>query len=373
MKVALLTIVLALVPGASTRHLTYSQEQPLSSVVGLVTALDRANNSITIKTDQNLSVTIKGTDSTLYLRVAAGAQSLNDAAPITFAGIAAGDRVLVRGNKGDSDFKALRVVVLTKDDLAKRRSQELEDWKKRGVAGVVKSVNAQSSEISIQLRGASAGVLTIGANGSPIRRYTSGSITFEDAKASALNEISVGDQLRALGDKSDDGKAFKAQAVVFGSFKTIGATITAVDLQTGELSATTLEQKKPLQIKVIKESLIHRIPASLVPAIVQRVRPPATPPAGPSATQPSPQNAGGDVQQLIDALPSVSLSELKAGDVVSITGIREQDETKLTAIKLVAGVDAVLRALTPAPGRPQVVRLSAGLPNAFDFSVIPIN
>ena len=73
---------------------------------------------------------------------------------------------------------------------------------------------------------------------------------------------------------------------------------------------------------------------------------------------------------MIDSLPSLPVSDLKVGDVVSVTGVKEQNEAKMTAIKLVAGVDAVLRALQ-TPGRPQVVRLSAGLPNAFDFSVIP--
>lgn len=146
------------------------------------------------------------------------------------------------------------------------------------------------------------------------------------------------------------------EAAVFGTFKTVGATINSIDPQTGQLSATTLEQKQPLQIKVIRESLIHRIPASLVPQLVQRIKPP---------------HQGGDVQQLIDALPAVTAAELKVGDVVSVTGIHEPNETNITAIKLVAGVDAVLKALAPAPGRPQVVRLSAGLPNAFDFSVIP--
>ena len=45
----------------------------------------------------------------------------------------------------------------------------------------------------------------------------------------------------------------------------------------------------------------------------------------------------------------------------------------LVAIKLSAGVDLVLKALAPPPGKPQIVRLSAGLPTVFDFSVIPIN
>jgi hypothetical protein len=49
------------------------------------------------------------------------------------------------------------------------------------------------------------------------------------------------------------------------------------------------------------------------------------------------------------------------------------DDAHLVAIKVAAGVDLVLKALAPAPGRPQSVRLSAGLPTVFDFSVIPVN
>ncbi len=91
----------------------------------------------------------------------------------------------------------------------------------------------------------------------------------------------------------------------------------------------------------------------------------------PALAQKARANSQTEVQQLIETLPVVALSDLKAGDVVSITGIREKDDTRFTAIKFVAGVDAVLRAMAPQPGRPQTVRLSAGLPNAFDFSVIP--
>ena len=76
---------------------------------------------------------------------------------------------------------------------------------------------------------------------------------------------------------------------------------------------------------------------------------------------------------MIDTLPSVSLSDIKPGDVLAVTGAVEKDESRLVAIKLAAGVDLVLKALAPAPGKPQVVRLSAGLPTVFDFSVIPIN
>lgn len=329
----------------------------LSSVVGTVGAVEKNDRTLSIKTDQNATILIKADNATVYLRVPAGAKSLEQAAPISFDEIATGDRVLARGTKAENEFAAVRIVVLSKDDVAKKRERDLEQWRTRGIAGVVKALNLATSEINVELRGAGPGnVMIINSGASEFRRYTASSIHFEDAKQSNFAQISVGDQLRALGDKSADGKSFKAEAIVSGSFRTIGATLTAIDLQKGEISATTLDQKKPIQIATLKESSIHRIPATLVPTIAQKARAIAQ---------------AGEVQQLIDALPALSLSELKVGDVVSITGIREKDDVSMTAIKLVAGVDAVLKAMAPQPGRPQTVRLSAGLPNAFDFSVIP--
>ena len=80
-----------------------------------------------------------------------------------------------------------------------------------------------------------------------------------------------------------------------------------------------------------------------------------------------------EVQQMIDSLPSVSLTDIKTGDVLAVTSAVGKDETRLTAIKLAAGVDLVLKAMMPQPGKPRLVRLSAGLPGVFDFSVVPIN
>jgi hypothetical protein len=332
--------------------------QQTSSIVG--TVVDRTANTVTIKTDQNVSIQLEPTDKTIYLRVPAGAQSLDQAAPIKAGEIAAGDRVLARGTKTDSGFAAWRIVVLAKADIANRRERELEEWRKRGISGIVKAVDAPAAQIQLELRGAGQSTqqgttITINATGSAFRRYTSSSIAFEDAMQSNIAGILVGDQMRALGDKSADGKSFNADAIVSGSFRTIGATLTSIDLTKGEIVGTTLEQKKPIQIATLKESSVRRIPAALVPALAQKAR----------------ANSQAEVQQLIDTLPVVALSDLKPGDIVSLTGIREKDDTRITAIKLVAGVDAVIKAMAPQPGRPQAVRLSAGLPNAFDFSVIP--
>ena len=118
--------------------------------------------------------------------------------------------------------------------------------------------------------------------------------------------------------------------------------------------------------------MLHRISSPVVAAIAQKVKSDG---GKPSAPQPGQKSAPPviDVQQMIDTLPAISLADIKTGDVLAVTGAVEQDESRIVAIKLSAGVDLVLKALAPPPGKPQVVRLSAGLPAVFDFSVIPIN
>ena len=184
--------------------------------------------------------------------------------------------------------------------------------------------------------------------------------------------------MRALGDKSVNGHSFEAEKIVSGAFKTIGVTVAEVDPQKSEIRASTLDQKKPIVIILNTDSVLHRISPPVAAAIAQKAKAEAGKPLTPSTPQSPPgQKSAGqpviDVQQMIDTLPSVSLSDIKPGDVLAVTGAIEKDESRLVAIKLAAGVDLVLKALAPAPGKPQVVRLSAGLPTVFDFSVIPIN
>ncbi len=81
--------------------------QQTSSIVG--TVVDRTANTLTIKTDQDVSVRLEPTDKTIYLRVAAGAQSLDGASPIKVDDIATGDRVLARGIQTSSGFAVVRV------------------------------------------------------------------------------------------------------------------------------------------------------------------------------------------------------------------------------------------------------------------------
>src|SRR5207248_1598794 len=231
-----------------------------------------------------------------------------------------GDRVLAHGTKTDLTFAAQRLVVMPVAEVAKKREHDLDEWKRRGIGGVVRDVNPQTRAITLELRGAGAGtrveVVTTKAN---FRRYVAGSLRFEDAKASSLSEVRVGDQLRALGDRSADARSFVAEQIVSGAFKTVGVTVVEIDPQKGEIHATTLDQKKPITIAINQDSVLHRISPPVAVAIAQKAKADAG-----KASPPQPGQKPGqpviDVQQMIDTLPAVSLANLTAGDVLAVTG-----------------------------------------------------
>jgi hypothetical protein len=376
-RTTLVVSMLAAVIALGTGAVCAAQQSTVESVVGAVTNIDKNGRSATIKIDTGTVITLKTDDGTICLRTHANEKTLAKAVPIQFTEINVGDRVLGHGTRSENEFLAQRVVVLTKADVEKKREGELDEWRRRGIGGIVRDLNVHTQEVNLELRGTATGgrVMIVTAK-ADFRRYASGTLRFEDAQPSNFMDLRVGDQLRALGDKGADG-AFRAEKIISGAFKTIGVTISEIDLQRNEIKATSLDQKKPIVISITKDSVLHRIPPLVALAIAQKAMANKLASAGTSSLQASPapkaSPAAGqsiDVQQVIDGLPTISAGDLKPGDVLAVTSAVEKDESRVTAIELVAGVDLVLKAIAPKPGKPQVVRLSAGLPSVFDFSVV---
>jgi len=350
-----------------------SAQEKVDSLVGAVTKVDINAKTVTLKTDGGAAISIQADQNTICLRLPAGERTLSKATPAKLDEIAVNDRVLAHGAKTDRGFLAQRLIVMPATEVARKREHDLDDWKRRGIGGIVRDVNAQNGEITLELRGTGAGArLPIKTKSATFRRYLPGSLRFEDARASQIAEVHVGDQLRALGDKSAESTTFIAEQIVSGAFKTIGVSITAVDTAKGQLTAATLDQKKPITIFVNNDSVLHRISPAVANAIAQRAKGESAKSA-PAQAAAKPSQPVIDVQQMIDTLPTIALGDIKPGEVLAVTGAVGDDDAHLVAIKVAAGVDLVLKALAPAPGKPQTVRLSAGLPAIFDFSVIPVN
>src|SRR5437660_8791960 len=117
-------------------------QQKVESVVGAVADIDRSSKQATIKTDSGEMITLKTDDNTLCLRIPAGEKTLNKAAPIQFADITIGDRILAHGTKMDQGFVSQRLVVMPAAEVARKREHDLEEWKQRGVGGIVREIDA---------------------------------------------------------------------------------------------------------------------------------------------------------------------------------------------------------------------------------------
>jgi hypothetical protein len=344
----------------------------IMGVIGEVKAIDAGANQMIVRADSGVIFTVNLSDKTQYKRVPPGEKTLANATAISVTDVGAGDRVFARG-KVAADQKtvpALQVIVMSKADLAKKQEQERAEWRRRGVSGIVSSLNPSTQEITVSSRslmGATQAVIIPVTNKVLLRRYPPDTIPkYSEAKASKFEEVKVGDQLRALGDKTADGTHLTAEEVVFGTFRIAGGTVTAIDPAANQIRITDLQSKKPITILLKPESVLRRLPAGMfgggmggpggpgagqgAPGQTQQ-RPQGAGPGGPQGggARPGGGGAGRNMADMLESLPVISVNDVKVGDVVLMSSLQGADPTQLTAISLVAGVEPLLALMAARP------------------------
>lgn len=357
--------------------------------IGTIKAIN--GSAITLSSSSGPDTIINVQASARLLRMAPGDKDLKNASPIQLADLKVGDTIRARGQASTDgqSIAALEIIVITSGAIDAVRDQIRQDWQKRGMGGLVKSVDPAANTVTISVTGLS-GTKTIAVHCTAktvLRRYAPDSVKFDDAKPSTLTEIKPGDQLRARGDRSADGLEVTAEEIVTGSFQNIAGTVNSVDPSAGTLNVQDLLSKKPAVIKVTPDSQLHKIPAEMATMIAARLKhtnggaggangssapagapdggrpsPPAggppggaAPSAGPAGAAPNGNGAGGarrngDFQQMLSRMPTVTLADLKKGDAVLIVATQGS-----TAITLLSGVEPILQA---APGASQAAMLT---------------
>ncbi|HKG45877.1 MAG TPA: hypothetical protein VKB02_04065 [Pyrinomonadaceae bacterium] len=357
--------------------------------IGEVKTIDATAKQLTIKTDAGSMVSVSLSDKTTYKKLAPGETSLTNATDVAFTDLAEGDRVMARGNVSadQKSVPAVMVVVMTKGDLAKKQEAERAEWRRRGILGVITALKPDTKEITISNRtmaGTQSVVIPV-TDKTEMRRYAPDSIKFTDAKPSDFGELKVGDQLRALGDRTDDPLRFNPQKVVTGSFRTVGGVVTAIDPATGEIKINELEKKTPLTIVIKQDAVLRRFPAQMGGmGLGPRPAGPGGPaPAGGAApasggqagAQQRPQGGGPggggpggprpgggfNINDMLERLPAIAIADVKVGDTIIVSSTQGVDPTRLTAISLVAGADTMLAMLAPRPQAGQAPNPAAGL------------
>lgn len=321
----------------------FAQNKP-TSFFGSITSFKVEDTTIVVTPDKADPVDVKLTPETVFKRVAPGENSLKNAADMKMTDMAKGDRVLVSLKPGTSE--AMRIVVMSATDITKRNEADRQDWNTRGISGVVSA--KAGNTVTIKKRGiGSEIVMTVTVDDkTAYRRYNSDSVKFADAKISKLDEVSVGDQLRARGVKSEDGLKVTAEEVVFGTFVTKAGTITAINPDTKEMTVTELGTNKPLTIKFTADSQIKKMPAMM--GMMGRGGAPGAGPGGP----PAGPSKMPDMSQMLERMPAAKLDELKTGEKVVVSSTKGAKPDEITAIMLLGNADMVIQMATvPSGGR----------------------
>jgi hypothetical protein len=375
-----------------------------NGAIGEVKVIDNAAKQLIVKTDAGSLVTVALGDKTVYMRLAPGEKTLTNATKIAFSDVGEGDRVWARGKVSDDhkSVPATALIVMNKVDIAKKQEAERAEWKKRGVLGIITALKPETKEITISSRtmaGPQALIIPV-SDKVEMRRYAPDSIKFADARPANFEELKVGDQLRALGERNADGSAFTAEKVVTGSFKTVAGVITAVDVATGELKINDLQTKQPLTIVVKQDAVLRKFPAAneMGSMMMMMGRGPGggaaagqTPP-GQTASKPPPnggqgagQGPGGggpgggmrmggggmNMQDMLERLPTISLADVKVGDTIIVSSTKGADPSRLTAISLISGADTLLNMLAARQpqGGPTAPNPAAGLGSGMQFGI----
>src|SRR6185436_11636041 len=95
------------------------------------------------------------------------------------------------------------------------------------------------------------------------QRYAADSVKFSDAKTSSFGELSVGDQVRALGNRSADGTRLEPEQIVSGAFRNVSGAVKEVHADRHEVVMTDQESGKPVTVTVGEDAMIRRIPAEM--------------------------------------------------------------------------------------------------------------
>lgn len=348
-------------------------------VVGVIKSIN--GNTVSLTTDAGVDVSVTIQPTTRLMRLAPGQTDLKTATAIQLSDVQVGDRMLVGGTPADDgkSVTATTAVIMKKSDVAEKQQHDREEWQKNGVGGVVKAVDVASGTITLSTGtlGAPNTMAVHVSKGTIIRRYAPDSVKFDDAKPGTLEQIKVGDQLRARGTKSGDGKEMAAAEIVSGTFRSIAATVLSSDAANNTITVTDLANKRPVTLKIAPDSQMHQLPAMFAQRIAMRLKggtpgqagansaggaeahnPPSG--AGTSGGSGSPGEArpggfgggrpGGapDFQQMLNRMPAVELSQLQKGDAVMIVATEGTAESPSQVIILLSGVEPILTAASPS-------------------------
>jgi len=324
--------------------------------VGVVKSI--SGNTLVLKSDAGPEITITVADGARLLRLAPGQTDLKSAATITLADLQVGDRMLVRGRAGDNGAITASTIVLMKQaDVAQKQQHDREDWQKRGAGGIVSAIDPTAGSFTVSVT-PTLSVVVKTTKDTSFLRYAPSSVQFSDAQKGTIDQIKTGDQLRARGARSADGKELTAEEVISGTFRNIAGTISSIDAANNAITVKDLLAKKSVVIKFNSDSQLRKLSPQMAQRLAFFLKGGAQAaqggaPAGgqmpasgaPAGNAPGPRPGGApDFQQMLSRIPAVTLADLQKEDAVMVVATQGTTGNEVTAITLLGGVEPILTA-----------------------------
>jgi hypothetical protein len=335
----------------------FAQTPPPARIVGSITAINASAHQVTVKSLTGETAELAILPLSHILHLPPGETDMKKAETLTIGDLTVGEE-LVATYQPSADQKtkeARTLLVRTKADLEELAKKDDEDWRKRGVTGNLTAMDAAAKSFTVK---AGSKELTVKPEEkTEYLRYSPDSARSTDAKPSSFAELKAGDEVHVLGNKNAEGTEIAAEKVVFGFFPQIAATIKSVNAAGNEMVVTDLATKKPVTIRVIPDSIMKKLPDIAAQALARRYGagrggggdaagggrgagrgPGPGGPGGPGGGH------GGDVSQMLDHAPAITLADLKPGDAIMVKTTTGSGSRPGTAVMLIAGVEPILTA-----------------------------
>ena len=324
-----------------------------------------SDSGLELKNDKGTTKVTFGA-STEFKRVPPERPSITAATQTERSEIGQGDRLVVSGffNADRTEFAARAVFQMSKSDIARKQQQDTERWATRGISGRVASVDPATKQITIEVRGlvGSTNVVINPKDGAIFKRYAPNSVRYSEAVASSLDGVKAGDMIRAVGDRGPDGLSFAAEEILTGAFQTVAGTVKAIDTSTNQITIADLQTGKDVIVQVGSGSAMKRFPEEMALRMAGGGPPGAGPGAGgqrpgggegargtgPGQGGPGRPGMGGGprggIDDMFERMPAITLGDITVGSMIAVSSTRNGETDRVTAIKLLAGVEPFVRA-----------------------------
>jgi len=336
-----------------------------------------AESKLVIKTkDGDLDVALPNT--TEFKKLPPDNLKFSAAVEAAKTDLSVGDKIVASGFYSDDKktLSARTVYLVSKSELAQKQAKENERWATRGISGRVASVNPSANQVTIEVRGLmnTTSIVVTPKSEAIFRRYKQDSVKYNEAVESSILDIKQGDMLRAVGDRGAEGTTFTAEEVLTGAFQTVAGTVKSVDAEKGEVIVTPAGTTTDVTIAITPNSAVKRFPEEMAMRMIGGTGPGGAPgqggirPAGaqPAGGQPAggqrPAGAGpgqggaggpgrtmgggqrGGIDDMFERFPTISIGDLKPGDIIAVSSSKNDNAQRINAIKLLAGVGPFLAA-----------------------------